>query len=331
MANVSPDNSRKTSFSFADKSWIALWGVIGTAVVSGILLAITATLVATTVLFFRPDDSPRIPIFILKVCLNHWYLPLWLLPIAGGFFFALDTRDSLTFTRFGMPDYLQRQACDQAVRQYFATHSQEYLRPEHWKLISKDPGRHLSLVWGQSVGYDFSGGPDPSSEYFVAHFWIRDVDFSERLVCLLSEKLKTPQSKCRVYASRWYPDGDLLVSAERSVLVQHQSTLRLAEVRSYFEPSNFEKWMARGSAFIETEGDTIWLSVMQDHTFALRLLDNSPQRIVYDQLLERNRCNVIINLHENEAGTLVSVTFHGVISTRLEGEYKSDWTVELIP
>lgn len=250
-----------------------------------------------------------------------------------GLAMARDATDKLNFDRYGLPDHLQDDACLEAAKKYFFAHASKHLRPEHWKLISKDSNKHLSLSYGRynpELRDEFAEIAIPSGEFLIMDFWVRDLDFPERLIYLLGEKIRDRRSKCRVFAGPWYPDGDLKASSERCVSIQHQSKQRRAEVALCFEPANMGKWMANGAASIEVEREVIWVSVMQDHWFKLAAVDQSPERIVYDQTFGRNLCRVLVELKENEGGTLISVTFQGFISIHLENDYKSDWTINLI-
>lgn len=333
MSEQRPNCESRIPSPFWDRAWIALWGVIGCAIGIAFVWAVFAVLFLIAFVPGKVNDLHRFPTLFVVFCSNIFSFMLWLVPIMWALAMARDASDKLNLDRNGLPDDLQDEACREAGRRYFNAHASKHLRPEHWKLISKHPNKHLSLScrrWNREFTDEFEECDIPVGECLRMDFWIRDVQFPERLIYLLGERIKNRRSKCRVVAGPWYPDGDLKVSSERSVSIQHQSKRSRAEVASCFEPEKMGKWMSHGDARTKAEGDVIWVAVLQDHSFRLTVVETSLERIVYDQTFGRNHCRVIVELQENEAGTLISVIFRGFISIHLEEDYKDDWTIRLI-
>ncbi len=228
-----------------------------------------------------------------------------------------------------------RQSSDavEPARKYFFEHAPKHLRSEHWQLVSKDPVRHLANGIRAPHPDDWPGIVGDTVAYgtFVEIlFHVTGIEHPELLVRLLVplNRLNSP-----IHESLWYPEGDLEIDAKRSVVIRHQSRLPVGEVRPYFtEWPRMANWMAGGCRIESVGPDVSWFGVGQDHDFELSRIETTANTIVFDQVwIGKYHCRVTVDLRENAHGTIITVTFFGIISIHLEEEYEEDWCLTGIP
>ena len=212
------------------------------------------------------------------------------------------------------------------MRKYVRKIGAAYLRPEDYDALVKKEAIILFSKpkpgWKNLIGYE----PDP--EYFrEVSFIQRQAFYQESFVRVLlsfNEKAKT------IYEHvQWYPDGDLKVRPKRTIILRHASSFKHEEVRSYFiEPKLIEQWLSGGDAecVFDAEKNRMSVSVVQDHYFDWYYLKRLRHHIEIEQVwMEKYKSRITVKFNEVSNGTEISVFINGIISIKLEEEYRNDW------